>query len=152
MCHCIFTPLGGLSDEQNVTLKKLILSHLYCVQFGLDDTLTESGQDSAYVFDLLADFGLYHRECSESEEGEMHQVWIPKSLASFLESQFQFETGTLSFLLRAIRAQPVHFFYESSCRVLEGFVATKFYLSLALRHYENSLFPLFRICLEHGVE
>jgi len=46
-------------------LKKLILSHLYCVQFGLDDTLTESGQDSAYVFDLLTDFGLYRREYSK---------------------------------------------------------------------------------------
>jgi len=66
----------------------------------------------------------------------MYQVSIPKLLASFLEVLVG--TDTLSALL--FRAQPVHFFYESSCQVLEGFVATKFYLSLALRRYENSLF------------
>jgi len=120
-------------------MTKLILSHLYCVQFGLDDTLTESGQDSAYVYDLVTDFGFYRRECSKPGEEEMYQIWIPKLLASYLESQFPFERGLLSVFLRTIRAQPVHFFYESSCRVLEGFVATKFYLSLALRHHQNSL-------------
>ncbi|KAK4526009.1 hypothetical protein GAYE_SCF19G3918 [Galdieria yellowstonensis] len=69
----------------------------------------------------------------------MHQVWIPKLLASFLESQFPFERGLLSVFLRTIRAQPVHFFYESSCRVLEGLVAAKLYFSFALRHHQNSL-------------
>jgi len=143
--------LEGLSDEHKVTMKKLILSHLYCIQFGLRNSLSDSGQDSAYVFDLLTDFGLYRREYSKPGEREMCQVSIPKLLACFLETQL--ETDTLSALLfRTIRAQSVHFLHESRCRVLEGFVATKFYLSLALRHYENSLFPLFRICLEHGVE
>jgi len=69
----------------------------------------------------------------------MHQVWIPKLLASFLESQFPFERGLLSVFLRTIRAQSVHFFYESSCRVLEGWVAAKLYFSFALRHHQNSL-------------
>ncbi|KAK4527949.1 hypothetical protein GAYE_SCF47G5883 [Galdieria yellowstonensis] len=124
-----------LSDKRKVAMKKLILSYLYCVQFGSRDFLTDSGQDGAYVFDLLADFGLYRREYSKPGKREMCQVSIPKLLASFLETQVG--TDTLSAVL--FRAQPVHFFYESSCRVLEGFVATKFYLSLALRHYENSL-------------
>ncbi|KAK4528673.1 hypothetical protein GAYE_SCF62G6618 [Galdieria yellowstonensis] len=69
----------------------------------------------------------------------MHQLWIPKLLASFLESQFPFERGLLSVFLRTIRAQPVHFFYESSCRVLQGLVAAKLYFSFALRHHQNSL-------------
>jgi hypothetical protein len=43
-------------------------------------------------------------------------------------------------LFRTISAQPFHFFYESSCRILEGFVATK--LSFASRHYKNSLFSV----------
>ncbi|KAK4527359.1 hypothetical protein GAYE_SCF39G5281 [Galdieria yellowstonensis] len=104
--------LEGLSDKGKVTMKRLILSHLYCVQFRVDDTLRESGQDNAHVFDLL--------------------------LACFLE--IQLEPDTLSALLfRTIRALSVHFLHESRCRVLEGFVATKFYLSFALRCCENSL-------------
>ncbi|KAK4528556.1 hypothetical protein GAYE_SCF61G6500 [Galdieria yellowstonensis] len=130
--------LEGLSDERKVTMKKLILSHLYCIQFGLRNSLTDSGQDSAYVFDLLTDFGLYRREYSKPGEREMCQVSIPKLLACFLETQL--ETDTLSALLfRTFRAQSVHFLHESRCRVLEGFVATKFYLCLALRRCENSL-------------
>jgi len=144
-------PLGGLSDEQNVTMTKLILSHLYCVQFGLDDTLTESGQDSAYVFDLLTDFGLYRRECSKSGEGETYQVWIPKLLASFLENQFQFERGTLSVLLRTIHT-PVHFFCESSCRVLKGLVATKFCCLLLCVTMKILYCPRFLSCLPYGVK
>jgi hypothetical protein len=90
-------------DERHVTMKKLNLSHFCCVQFGLRYALTESGQDSAYVFDLLTDLGLCRRECSKLGARDMYQVWIPKLLASFLETQFR--TDTLSALLfRTVRA------------------------------------------------
>ncbi|KAK4528997.1 hypothetical protein GAYE_SCF68G6947 [Galdieria yellowstonensis] len=139
--ECVFPYLPcleGLSDERKATMKKLILSCLYCIQFRFHDTLTESGLDSAYVFDLATDFGFYRRECSKAGEGEMYQIWIPKLLASFLETEFS--NDTLSrILFRTIHAQPFHFFYESSGRALEGLMATKFYLSLALRHHQNSL-------------
>jgi len=132
------TRLEGLSDERKATMKKLILSHLYCVQFGLYGTLREAGQGNAYVFDLVTVFGLYHRQCSKLGGRYMYKVAIPKLLASFLE--IEFGTDTLSALLfRTIRGQPFHFFYGSSCRILNGLVATKFYLLFALRHYENSL-------------
>jgi hypothetical protein len=72
--------LEGLSDERKVTMKKLILSYCCCVQFRLRDSLTDSGQYSAYVFDLVTELGLYRRECSKLGEGEMYQVWIPKLL------------------------------------------------------------------------
>jgi hypothetical protein len=76
--------LEGLIDERKVTLKRLILSHLYCVQFGLDDTLTESGQDSAYIFDLVTDFGLYRRECSNSGEEKSASSIYFKVIGLFL--------------------------------------------------------------------
>jgi len=47
--------LEGLSNKCNVTMNKLILSQLYCVQFGLRDTFTECGQNNAFVFHLVTD-------------------------------------------------------------------------------------------------
>jgi hypothetical protein len=66
-------------DERHVTMKKLNLSHFCCVQFGLRYALTESGQDSAYVFDLLTDLGL----CGANVQSWVQEICIKCGFQSY---------------------------------------------------------------------
>jgi len=152
--ECVFPYLPCLevsSDERKATMKKIILSCLYCVRFGSQDSGKESGQDSAYVYDLVTDFGFYRRECSKPGEEEMYQIWIPKLLASYLETEFSSDIFLAYFFVPLVHNLFISFMNPVAefWRVwwLPSFTCLLLCVTIKILYY-----PLFLSCLQYGIE
>ncbi|GJD07051.1 hypothetical protein Gasu2_14340 [Galdieria sulphuraria] len=136
-CVATFLPrLISLSEQRKRLLRMLTLLSLYRIRFDFDETVQISSNSDVFLFDLVTDMCLYRRLVIEPDRNERYEVLIPKLLIEYIDQGLK-DDRLEWLLLQTLKSQSVDFFYESKCRILEGLIATLFYLHFS-RHPTNS--------------
>ncbi|EME28705.1 archaeal ATPase [Galdieria sulphuraria] len=136
-CVAPFLPrLISLSEQRKRLLRMLTLLSLYRIRFDFDETVQMSSNSDVFLFDLVTDMCLYRRLVIEPDHNERYEVLIPKLLIEYIDQGLK-DDRLEWLLLQTLKSQSVEFFYESKCRILEGLIATLFYLHFS-RHPTNS--------------
>ncbi|EME26829.1 archaeal ATPase [Galdieria sulphuraria] len=136
-CVAPFLPrLISLSEQRKRLLRMLTLLSLYRIRFDFDETVQISSNSDVFLFDLVTDMCLYRRLVIEPDRNERYEVLIPKLLIEYIDQGLK-DDRLEWLLLQTLKSQSVEFFYESKCRILEGLIATLFYLHFC-RHPTNS--------------
>ncbi|GJD06485.1 hypothetical protein Gasu2_08980 [Galdieria sulphuraria] len=136
-CVATFLPrLISLSEQRKRLLRMLTLLSLYRIRFDFDETVQVSSNSDVFLFDLVTDMCLYRRLVIEPDHNERYEVLIPKLLIEYIDQGLK-DDRLEWLLLQTLKSQSVEFFYESKCRILEGLIATLFYLHFS-RHPTNS--------------
>ncbi|EME25881.1 archaeal ATPase, partial [Galdieria sulphuraria] len=136
-CVAPFLPrLISLSEQRKRLLRMLTLLSLYRIRFDFDETVQISSNSDVFLFDLVTDMCLYRRLVIEPDRNERYEVLLPKLLIEYIDQGLK-DDRLEWLLLRTLKSQSVEFFYESKCRILEGLIATLFYLHFC-RHPTNS--------------
>ncbi|EME26189.1 archaeal ATPase [Galdieria sulphuraria] len=136
-CVATFLPrLISLSEQRKRLLRMLTLLSLYRIRFDFDETVQISSNSDVFLFDLVTDMYLYRRLVIEPDRNERYEVLIPKLLIEYIDQGLK-DDRLEWLLLQTLKSQSVDFFYESKCRILEGLIATLFYLHFS-RHPTNS--------------
>ncbi|GJD12475.1 hypothetical protein Gasu2_65560 [Galdieria sulphuraria] len=136
-CVAPFLPrLISLSEQRKRLLRMLTLLSLYRIRFDFDETVQISSNSDVFLFDLVTDMCLYRRLVIEPDRNERYEVLIPKLLIEYIDQGVK-DDRLEWLLLQTLKSQSVEFFYESKCRILEGLIATLFYLHFS-RHPTNS--------------
>ncbi|GJQ09300.1 hypothetical protein GpartN1_g1091.t1 [Galdieria partita] len=131
--------LSSLSETRQRLLKMLTLLALYHIRFELDELVHLSSTFDVFLFDLVTDMCFYRRLIVDENHQERYEVLIPKLLIGYIEQSVK--NDRLEWLLlQTLKSQPVEFFYESKCRVLEGLVATMFYLHFCYHPTDSLMF------------
>ncbi|EME29437.1 archaeal ATPase [Galdieria sulphuraria] len=122
-CVATFLPrLISLSEQRKRLLRMLTLLSLYRIRFDFDKN--------------CANMCLYRRLVIEPDRNERYEVLTPKLLIEYIDQGLK-DDRLEWLLLQTLKSQSVEFFYESKCRILEGLIATLFYLHFS-RHPTNS--------------
>ncbi|GJD11727.1 hypothetical protein Gasu2_58550 [Galdieria sulphuraria] len=136
-CVAPFLPrLISLSEQRKCLLRMLTLLSLYRIRFDFDETVQMSSNSDVFLFDLVTDMCLYRRLVIDPDHNERYEVLIPKLLIEYIDQGLK-DDRLEWLLLETLKSQSVEFFYESKCRILEGLIATLFYLHFS-RHPTNS--------------
>ncbi|EME27253.1 hypothetical protein Gasu2_54540 [Galdieria sulphuraria] len=136
-CVAPFLPrLISLSEQRKRLLRMLTLLSLYRIRFDFDETVQISSNSDVFLYDLVTDMYLYRRLVIEPDRIERYEVLIPKLLIEYIDQGLK-DDRLEWLLLQTLKSQSVEFFYESKCRILEGLIATLFYLHFS-RHPTNS--------------
>ncbi|EME28382.1 archaeal ATPase [Galdieria sulphuraria] len=136
-CVAPFLPrLISLSEQRKRLLRMLTLLSLYRIRFDFDETVQISSNSDVFLFDLVTDMCLYRRLVIEPDHNERYEVLIPKLLIEYIDQGVK-DDRLEWLLLQTLKSQSMEFFYESKCRILEGLIATLFYLHFS-RHPTNS--------------
>ncbi|EME29760.1 archaeal ATPase [Galdieria sulphuraria] len=136
-CVAPFLPrLISLSEQRKRLLRMLTLLSLYRIRFDFDETVQISSNSDVFLFDLVTDMCLYRRLVIDPDHNERYEVLIPKLLIEYIDQGLK-DDRLEWLLLQTLKSQSMEFFYESKCRILEGLIATLFYLHFS-RHPTNS--------------
>ncbi|GJD11040.1 hypothetical protein Gasu2_51970 [Galdieria sulphuraria] len=139
-CVAPFLPrLISLSEQRKRLLRMLTLLSLYRIRFDFDETVQISSNSDVFLFDLVTDMCLYRRLVIEPDRNERYEVLIPKLLIGYIDQGLK-DDRLEWLLLQTLKSQSVEFFYESKCRILEGLIATLFYLHFSRRPTNSSMF------------
>ncbi|GJD09546.1 hypothetical protein Gasu2_37920 [Galdieria sulphuraria] len=139
-CVAPFLPrLISLSEQRKRLLRMLTLLSLYRIRFDFDETVQISSNSDVFLFDLVTDMYLYRRLVIEPDRNERYEVLIPKLLIEYIDQGLK-DDRLEWLLLQTLKSQSVEFFYESKCRILEGLIATLFYLHFSRRPTNSSMF------------
>ncbi|EME25983.1 archaeal ATPase [Galdieria sulphuraria] len=139
-CVAPFLPrLISLSEQRKRLLRMLTLLSLYRIRFDFDETVQISSNSDVFLFDLVTDMCLYRRLVIEPDRNERCEVLIPKLLIEYIDQGLK-DDRLEWLLLQTLKSQSVEFFYESKCRILEGLIATLFYLHFSRRPTNSSMF------------
>ncbi|EME25755.1 archaeal ATPase [Galdieria sulphuraria] len=139
-CVAPFLPrLISLSEQRKRLLRMLTLLSLYRIRFDFDETVQISSNSDVFLFDLVTDMCLYRRLVIEPNRNERYEVLIPKLLIEYIDQGLK-DDRLEWLLLQTLKSQSVEFFYESKCRILEGLIATLFYLHFSRRPTNSSMF------------
>ncbi|EME27384.1 archaeal ATPase [Galdieria sulphuraria] len=139
-CVAPFLPrLISLSEQRKRLLRMLTLLSLYRIRFDFDETVQISSNSDVFLFDLVTDMCLYRRLVIEPDCNERYEVLIPKLLIEYIDQGLK-DDRLEWLLLQTLKSQSVEFFYESKCRILEGLIATLFYLHFSRRSTNSSMF------------
>ncbi|EME29753.1 archaeal ATPase [Galdieria sulphuraria] len=120
-----------LSKETFLIIMNSFLVTNYCVATFLPLLISLSEQ--------LTDMCLYRRLVIEPDGNERYEVLIPKLLIEYIDQGLK-DDRLEWLLLQTLKSQFVEFFYESKCRILEGLIATLFYLHFSRRPTNSSMF------------
>ncbi|GJD12469.1 hypothetical protein Gasu2_65510 [Galdieria sulphuraria] len=139
-CVAPFLPrLISLSEQRKRLLRMLTLLSLYRIRFDFDETVQISSNSDVFLFDLVTDMCLYRRLVIEPDRNERYEVLIPKLLIEYIDQGLK-DDRLEWLLLQTLKSQFMEFFYESKCRILEGLIATLFYLHFFRRPTNSSMF------------
>ncbi|EME32660.1 archaeal ATPase [Galdieria sulphuraria] len=139
-CVATFLPrLISLSEQRKRLLRMLTLLSLYRIRFDFDETVQISSNSDVFLFDLVTDMYLYRRLVIEPDHNERYEVLIPKLLIEYINQGLK-DDRLEWLLLQTLKSQSMEFFYESKCRILEGLIATLFYLHFSRRPTNSSMF------------
>ncbi|EME25873.1 archaeal ATPase, partial [Galdieria sulphuraria] len=130
---------GLLVRAISYLLLMLTLLSLYRIRFDFDETVQMSSNSDVFLFDLVTDMCLYRRLVIEPDRNERYEVLIPKLLIEYIDQGLK-DDRLEWLLLQTLKSQSVDFFYESKCRILEGLIATLFYLHFSRRPINSSMF------------
>ncbi|EME26027.1 archaeal ATPase [Galdieria sulphuraria] len=139
-CVAPFLPrLISLSEQRKRLLRMLTLLSLYRIRFDFDETVQISSNSDVFLFDLVTDMCLYRRLVIDPDRNERYEVLIPKLLIEYIDQGLK-DDRLEWLLLQTLKSQFMEFFYESKCRILEGLIATLFYLHFSRRPTNSSMF------------
>ncbi|EME25827.1 archaeal ATPase, partial [Galdieria sulphuraria] len=139
-CVAPFLPrLISLSEQRKRLLRMLTLLSLYRIRFDFDETVQISSNSDVFLFDLVTDMCLYRRLVIDPDRNERYEVLIPKLLIEYIDQGLK-DDRLEWLLLQTLKSQFMEFFYESKCRILEGLIATLFYLHFFRRPTNSSMF------------